>query len=159
MRDYTRHSRRNIRSYVLKRHMDLRYCRRGWKAAGLLGWATVEIETVRWVIYGRLTERLLTIVSVIVGPNKVTRLTIFLAQRVISAWLRRRWVSTPLVRSTKQCPRCTSHRMVVSSRLKALIWVSCSSSIAGGISSSRPLFFDLLTAGVFNLAYHELSVW
>jgi hypothetical protein len=45
----------------------------------------VEIETMWWVIYGCLAERLLTVVSAVVGSNKATRLTIFLAQRVISA--------------------------------------------------------------------------
>lgn len=95
-----------------------------------------------------------------VSFNKVTRLTIFFAQRVISAWLRRWWVSTPLVWSTKQCPWCVSHQMVDSSWLYALIWVSCFSSNAGGISLSCPLFFDLLAVTVLvgAFAFYKWSV-
>ena len=65
--------------------MNLGYCKQEWQAARLFGQAMVEIETMQWVIYGCLAERLLTIVSVIAGFNKVTGLMSFLAQRVISA--------------------------------------------------------------------------
>ena len=36
----------------------------------LLRWATVEVETMRWVIYSCLTERLLTVISVVDFINR-----------------------------------------------------------------------------------------
>ena len=50
-------------------HMDLRCCRQRWQAADLLYWPTVEVKTMRWVIYSCLTDRLLTVVSVVDFDN------------------------------------------------------------------------------------------
>ena len=116
-------------------------------------WAMVKVEAVRWVVDGCLTKWLYISVSDTYYPYTGTRLTIFLAQSVISEWSRQRWLSMLPVRSTKQWPWCNSHRIALSSCLYALSCVSFSVLVSGGISSSRLLFlFDWFAVGfIWNL--------
>ena len=94
----------------------------------------------------------------IISDYRAVQLMIFLALRVISSWLRQQWLSCPLVRSTKQCSQCSSHRIALLSCLYDLHCVTILPLGVGGISSSQVLFFALLVV-LFTLDHSNIKLF